>query len=50
VPALRIRLSIEERAPLPIATMTITAATPMMSPSAVSAVRIAFLRRADTAM
>jgi hypothetical protein len=40
----------EDRAPLPIATMTITAATPMMSPSAVSAVRIAIQRSAATAM
>src|SRR5438132_13562163 len=45
-PALRICAWIEELAPVPIATMTMTAATPMIMPSAVSAVRIAFLRRA----
>ncbi len=35
MPALRMWLSIDERAPVPIATMTITAATPMIMPSAV---------------
>ena len=50
VPALLIWLSIEARAPLPIATMTITAATPMIMPSAVSAVRIALRRSACTAI
>ena len=43
-------LSIDARAPLPIATMTITAATPMIRPSAVSAVRIALRRSALTAI
>jgi hypothetical protein len=37
-------------APVPIATITITAATPMIMPSAVRAVRIAFLRSAFNAM
>ena len=50
VPALLIWLSIDARAPLPIATMTITAATPMIRPSAVSAVRIALRRSARTAI
>ena len=50
VPALLIWFSIEVRAPVPIATMTMTAATPMIMPSAVSAVRIALRRRARTAM
>ncbi len=48
-PALRICCSIDVRAPVPIATMTITAATPMIMPSAVSAVRIALRRSAFTA-
>src|SRR5215203_5932226 len=50
VPALLIWFSIEARAPLPIATITMTAATPMIMPSAVSAVRIALRRRARTAI
>ena len=50
VPALRMRLSIEDWAPWPMATMTMTAATPMIIPSAVSAVRIALRRRAVTAI
>ena len=41
-PALRICAWIDELAPVPIATMTMTAATPMIMPSAVSAVRMAF--------
>src|SRR5678816_3211305 len=45
-PALRIWFWIEELAPVPIATMTITAATPMIMPSAVNAVRIALRRSA----
>jgi hypothetical protein len=49
-PALLIWFSIEVRAPVPIATITITAATPMIMPSAVSAVRIALRRSAFTAM
>ena len=48
-PALWIWFSIDVRAPVPIATMTITAATPMIMPSAVSAVRIALRRSALTA-
>ena len=48
-PALLIWFSIDVRAPVPIATMTITAATPMIIPSAVSAVRIALRRSALTA-
>ena len=44
-PALLIWFSIDARAPVPIATMTMTAATPMIMPSAVSAVRIALRRR-----
>ena len=48
-PALLIWFSIDVRAPVPIATMTITAATPMIMPSAVSAVRIALRRSALTA-
>ena len=50
VPALRIRSSIDDCAPLPMATMTITAATPMIMPSAVSAVRMALRRSAVTAI
>ena len=50
VPALRMRSSIDDWAPCPMATMTITAATPMIMPSAVSAVRMALRRRAVTAM
>src|SRR5689334_19383235 len=49
-PALRICDSMDVRAPLPIATMTITAATPMIMPSAVSAVRMALRRSALMAM
>ena len=41
-PALRICAWIDELAPVPIATMTMTSATPMIMPSAVSAVRMAF--------
>src|ERR1043166_1205452 len=48
-PALRICRSIDVRAPVPIATMTMTAATPMIMPRAVSAVRIALRRSALTA-
>src|SRR6267142_7173249 len=48
-PALRIWFWIDALAPVPIATITITAATPMIMPSAVSAVRIAFRRSALTA-
>ena len=40
-PALLIWFSIDARAPVPMATITITAATPMIRPSAVSAVRMA---------
>src|SRR5262245_3945207 len=49
-PTLRICVSIALRAPLPSAIMTITAATPMIIPSAVSMVLIAFRRSARTAM
>ena len=48
-PALRIWFWIDELAPVPIATITITAATPMIMPSAVSAVRIALRRSAFSA-
>ena len=50
VPAVRMRASMAARAPLPRAIITITAATPMMMPSAVSAVRITFRRSASSAV
>src|SRR5215208_350803 len=50
VPAVLIWFSIDVRAPVPIATITMTAATPMIMPSAVSAVRIPLRRSARTAM
>ncbi len=40
----------DARAPSPIAIMTITAATPMMMPSVVSAVRTTLRRNASEAM
>src|SRR6185369_5494544 len=49
-PALRICASIDACAPPPKATMTITAATPMIMPRAVSAVRITLRRSARTAI
>ncbi len=42
VPAVAICASIEDCAPVPSATIVITAATPMIMPSIVSAVRILF--------
>src|SRR5258705_1771353 len=48
-PAFWIWLWIDALAPRAIATMTMTAATPMIMPSAVSAVRMAFRRSALTA-
>ena len=50
VPAVRIRDSIDDRAPLPSAIITMTAATPMMIPSAVSVVRSTLRRSASTAV
>ena len=45
-PALRIWVSMLAWAPLPMAIITMTAATPMIMPSAVSAVRMALRRKA----
>ena len=49
-PALRMLDSIDARAPFPSATMTMTAATPMIMPSAVSTVRMALRRSALSAI
>jgi hypothetical protein len=50
VPAERSVRSTEDRAPVPSATIAITAATPMMTPSIVSTVRNRFRERARPAM
>ncbi len=50
VPALRMRASIDCRAPSPMAIIMITAPTPMMMPSAVRPERSAFLRSASSAV